>query len=141
MGIRKELCILMGNVDLLKRTLDQIVKFPEKHSQDTWHCETTMCIAGHAAVLAGAKLKVGYHGNTELWHDGMFVSASRFADEALDLTDFEYNYLFFCMDDDTAIRRMKQIIALWEEKGSVYHLEDEDYIEIPGGLCGCGCED
>ncbi len=129
----------MGNVDLLKRTLDQIVKFPEKHSQDTWHCETTMCIAGHAAVLAGAKLK-GSYGNTELWHDGMVVSASRFADEALGLTDFEYNYLFFCMDDDTAIRRMKQIIALWEEKGSVYHLEDEDYIEIPDRSCGCGCE-
>lgn len=131
----------MGNVDLLKRTLDQILMFPETHSQDTWHCKTTMCIAGHAAVLAGAKLKVGSYGDTQLWHDGMVVSASRFADEALDLTDFEYNYLFFCMDDDTAIRRMKQIIALWEEKGSVYHLEDEDYIETPGGLCGCGCED
>lgn len=140
MGIRQELCILMGNVDLLKRTLDQIVRFPKTHSQDKWHCETTMCIAGHASVLAGAQLRIGTMGETTLVFDGHTVSASNFAFNALDLTDFEYNYLFFCMDDDTAIKRMEQIIALWEENGSVHHLEDEDYIETPDGSCGCGCD-
>lgn len=131
----------MGNVDLLKRTLDQILRFPEQHSQDTWHCETTMCIAGHASVLAGAQLKVGSHGETELWHDGLIVSASGFADAALDLTDFEYNYLFFCMDDNTAIKRMEQIIGFWEQGLRVTSLDDEDYIGLPYTDCDCGCGD
>lgn len=131
----------MSNVDLLKRTLDQIVKFPETHSQGTWHCETTMCIAGHAAVLAGAKLKVGSYGDTKLWHDGSVVSASRFADEALDLTDFEYSYLFLCMDDYVAIQRMKQIIGFWEQGIRVTALGEEDYIGPPDTDCDRGCVD
>lgn len=131
----------MGNVQLLKKTLEQILKFPETHNQEDWHCGTTMCIAGHAAVMAGAELKAESDGTVRLWHDGVVVSASRFADEKLGLTDFEFNYLFFCMDNETSIKRLEQIIALWEAGLTDNDMPEEDYIEIPYKPCECGCED
>ena len=53
------------NVEIARRTLDQIRFHPETHNQDQWMiildplaetleaCGTTACVAGHAANLAG----------------------------------------------------------------------------------------
>lgn len=55
----------MANVGLLKLTLDYIKLFPEKHDQGDWvdPCNSTMCFAGHAAMLAGATFK------KKIWED------------------------------------------------------------------------
>jgi hypothetical protein len=45
----------MVNVELLEKTLDHITKNPDEWNQAHWRCETGMCFAGHAAMLAGAK--------------------------------------------------------------------------------------
>lgn len=56
------------NKELLLRTMEEIEKFPETHDQGGWFkpldlpvpskdgelCNTTFCLAGHAAVLSGA---------------------------------------------------------------------------------------
>lgn len=50
----------MKNVKLLQDTLSWIKAHPESHNQGDWGhydseaCETSMCFAGHAAILSGA---------------------------------------------------------------------------------------
>lgn len=137
----------MGNVDLLKKTRDHILLFPETHDQSTWHCETTMCIAGHASVLAGAKLARGvdFSGDpaTFMYFEGDLINAASFAEEELGLTETEANYLFFCMDEDVAVKRVDQVIALWEEGKTLDDIEYDDRIftEDADDRCDCGCED
>lgn len=43
------------NAALLRSTLDYIKTHPEQWNQKTWHCGTTACFAGHAAILAGCR--------------------------------------------------------------------------------------
>lgn len=43
------------NYPLLDRTIEYIEKHPEEHQQSFYRCSTGMCVAGHAAVLDGAK--------------------------------------------------------------------------------------
>lgn len=137
----------MGNIELLKKTKAQILAFPEKHDQGSWHCETTMCIAGHASVLAGASLRISkdYFGDgiTELVDEyGAKVQASWYASDALDLTENEANYLFLCMDNAIALQRIDQIIELWEKGLTLDEMFWDDYIfeDSDEQPCGCGCE-
>jgi hypothetical protein len=43
------------NAELAYETLDYIIANPEQWEQKEWICGTSMCFAGHAAVLAGWK--------------------------------------------------------------------------------------
>jgi hypothetical protein len=43
----------MPNVELLRATLEYVESHPDEWHQRHWRCDTAMCFAGHAAVLAG----------------------------------------------------------------------------------------
>lgn len=50
----------MINVPLMRKVLEHISEHPEEHDQGTWAertaCGTTMCMAGHAVVMAGHQI-------------------------------------------------------------------------------------
>ena len=107
------------NIKLLQDTLAFIQANPDKHSQGDWvdpateACETTMCFAGHAAILAGGTFdrdifgelwewnvdqETGQHVRAEDdWDDGLpdgVVHVADFAQRKLGLTRDERAYLF-----------------------------------------------
>jgi hypothetical protein len=43
------------NAELAYKTLDHIIAHPEEWNQEAWICDTGMCFAGHATILAGWK--------------------------------------------------------------------------------------
>jgi hypothetical protein len=57
------------NVTLLNATMNLIKANPQLHDQGMWvdPCATTMCFAGHAAVLAGATFDKEIWANQEDW--------------------------------------------------------------------------
>lgn len=57
------------NVPLLLATMALIKVFPEKHDQGSWvdPCQTTMCFAGHAAVISGATFDRKIHDDEDSW--------------------------------------------------------------------------
>lgn len=119
----------MGNVELLKKVRDQIVMFPETHNQNTWACGTAMCIAGHASVLAGGKIWHDNDGGVVGIDNGDNISSiPSFADEMLGLSDEEHSYLFYCWDNATAVKRVDQIIGLWENGEILEDIAWEDRI-------------
>lgn len=122
----------MGNIELLRKTKEHMQANPERHNQGTWiafpgghngnMCHTTMCTAGHAAVLAGAEipnlgqyLEVGWTLNKEGRLDYNGVGVATWAEQQLGLTGDEYSYLFYCMDKEDLFPRIDQLIQLWEE--------------------------
>jgi hypothetical protein len=46
---------MVRNKELLQRTIDYIEAHPEEWDQAEWRCGTSMCFAGHAAILAGCE--------------------------------------------------------------------------------------
>lgn len=125
----------MGNIELLRKTKEHMQANPELHNQGTWIsfpdsnrfpynanlCHTTMCTAGHAAVLAGAEIptfdqycRVGWVLNQEgkVHQNGEGVAS--WAAERLGLNDDEFNYLFFSMDKEELFARVDQVLGLWE---------------------------
>lgn len=99
------------NLDLLRRVLQQIDDHPDTWNQDCYArktaCGTQFCIAGHAAVMSGFKVK--------------FAEKSDFADnyeeipaiarEALGLTGSESNALFCPVYGREDIQRIAHEIA------------------------------
>lgn len=112
----------MANIEALKKTRDFIKANPDQHSQESWHCGTSACIAGHAALLHGASLRNSTYG-PEMWANGLPVATSAYATEILGLTHRQASYLFYCMDDAVAIQRLDQLIEL-EEKGETFRPGD-----------------
>src|SRR4051812_40565249 len=47
--------LMIRNKELLQRTIDYIEAHPEEWDQTEWRCGTSMCFAGHAAILAGCE--------------------------------------------------------------------------------------
>ncbi len=99
----------MANENLLKLTMLYIKTFPEKHDQGDWvnPCDSTMCFAGHAAVLAGATFKNKIYREEDEWlvdpitgkhkdwnYDGDRVYIQEFARKQLGLSMAESDYLF-----------------------------------------------
>lgn len=106
------------NVQLLKDTLDWIKANPKLHDQGDWvqidedsleACETPMCFAGHAALLAGGQfdkdkfaydwdwnldLETGEHVYVDDDNENM-VHVSTYASHKLGLNDTESSYLFY----------------------------------------------
>jgi len=44
----------MANIELARRAIKNIEANPDTWEQDSWHCGTAYCFAGHVALLAGA---------------------------------------------------------------------------------------
>jgi|SRR5688500_1023583 len=122
----------MGNIELLKKTKEHMQANPEKHNQGTWIsfpsysssnlCHTTMCTAGHAAVLAGAEVpnsgehaQMGWTLNQEGKLDYYGDNVATWASDKLGLNEEEYNYLFFSLDKEELFARIDQVLSLWEE--------------------------
>jgi hypothetical protein len=104
------------NVPLLLATMAMIKVFPEKHDQGSWvdPCNTTMCFAGHAGMIAGATFDKDIYAQEDEWildpngkHVGDDQARDRdfnrrkgykyieeFATEKLGLTPEESSYLF-----------------------------------------------
>lgn len=139
----------MGNISLMKKTLEFIKLNPEKHKQAGWigfsdevwdnyeynACHTTLCTAGHAAVLAGAEVPTfgvleenGWYLNEDGKLDWNGLHVSDWASAKLGMTSLEYNYIFLCLDDAIALRRIEQVIALWEECKRLDDIPESEYI-------------
>lgn len=107
------------NVPLLLATMALIKVFPEKHDQGSWvdPCQTTMCFAGHAAVISGATFDRKIHDDEDSWivdpqgthvgereaYEGDYWDGERkegykfveeFAKDKLGLTQREADYMF-----------------------------------------------
>lgn len=82
------------NVPLLRKTLEHIEAHPEEHDQCTWRspCGSTMCFAGHAAVINGAAM-VGEA--VVLTPEGDERPVSTYAAKILGLTCGEAEELFY----------------------------------------------
>lgn len=141
----------MRNLELLKATREFILKNPAKHDQADWievreeQCNTTMCFAGHAAVLAGAEQprdffswRVDEDGKlTEVVNGyrsgGMLIED--YAREKLGMTYAEAEWIFYCMDNSTVLNRIDQLVEAWEsgedvdtyDYGYDEYDEEEDY--------------
>lgn len=123
----------MGNIELLKEVKNRILLDPKAHDQESWFCETTMCIAGHAAVQAGAKLRENpmYPGELQMVdYFGNLIHTPEFAQEKLGLTEDERTYLFYCMDNQVALKRVDQVLQLWEEGKTIDSAPIEDLIPV-----------
>jgi len=99
----------MLNTLLADTVIGVIETHPETHNQHDWGyetaCGTTMCVAGHAAVLSGAKLNYFDFGNERKAYectlpDGTITGIDRYAQEMLGLTDEQADNLFYNMNND-----------------------------------------
>ena|SRR5690349_4695053 len=122
------------NIELLKQVKDSILMDPDSHDQKTWFCDTSMCIAGHAAVMSGATVQASrnYSDLLEMVDEhGNMIHPPEYAQEALGLSDDEREYLFYCMNNAVSLKRMDQVIQLWEEGKEIDDLPEEELIEDP----------
>lgn len=138
----------------MKETLEFIKFNPEKHKQSSWirfddtvwynhqynACHTTLCTAGHAAVLAGAEVPTfgaldtdGWYLNPEGKLDWNGIHVSDWASAKLGMTRMEFDYIFLCLDDTVALKRIEQVIALWEEGKTLDEIPEDEHIVDPAG--------
>lgn len=135
----------MVNTKLLNDTVRVIQAQPEKYYQGTWisnqeTCGTTMCFAGHAAVLAGAETPDPSKHEIADWyvekgtnkylnwrqagHSGPYESVRQYATNALGITDAEASYLF---DGDRSWDSILTAVEELNETGQVELPDVEDY--------------
>ncbi len=123
------------NLPLLKETMQVILANPELHNNSTWisPCDSTMCYAGHAAMLAGAEFDferyeangqewlVDETGKARIWcSSGSSISISSYAQEKLGLSDTEANYLFY------ANRTVDELVEAVDKFQEGYSLVQDD---------------
>ncbi len=80
------------NVQLLKRTLRHIKRYPEKWNQGKW-CGTTCCFAGRACLLSGFK-QCPYSPGCVIDKYGVISLVEWTARELLELTRYQALSLF-----------------------------------------------
>lgn len=148
------------NLELLNDTLKVIKLNPELHGQSTWvskaehtTCGTTMCFAGHAAVLAGAEIPDPKKHTIDDWfvakdENNSYLNMSQvyyandavpnqhvqdFATKALGISSEERDYLF---EADRTMDEIELAVQELNETGEIQTMweEDEDYYDD----CGCG---
>lgn len=154
----------MLNRELLKNTMALIKYKPETHNQSTWvtmddssPCGTTMCFAGHAAVLAGAEIPDPTKHLVADWYirksDLAYLnyqaaagtsmserkSVREFAKDNLGIIDMEANYLF---DGDRTVEEIELAVQELLEYGSILtyssQADDEyDYYDYYDDGCDC----
>lgn len=141
------------NIKLLNETLDFIKTNPKLHHQGDWveagqteaeyqACETTMCFAGHAALLAGGTFDKTIWFDEFEWEvdeetgqhkgyaddDDSLIHVSTFAAEKLGLNDDERCYLF---DSSRTIQDIEKAVRLFGEGWTVswngdFYKKDEE---------------
>lgn len=150
----------MLNRELLKKTM-AIVKYkPEQHDQHDWvmldeesPCGTTMCFAGHAAVLAGAEIPDPKKHRIENWYvgpNGEYINADQrfgydavyglgvgeYAANALGLPSVEADYLF---NPDREVEDIEVAVEELLEHGQILTYVDRDYDDDDGSYDECPC--
>lgn len=148
----------MLNKELLQKTMNLINAKPETHDQANWvfetsnsPCGTTMCFAGHAAVLAGAEIPdpkkhlvsdwyVGEGGkylnyldynNLESRKRDEATSVAFYARQALGLDYEQAEYLF---GHDLSREDLEDAV---EELVSTGMLSDIDFYDDSDEYCDC----
>lgn len=145
------------NIELLRKTLEHMKRFPEKHDQGNWinfdadifppaasACATTMCTAGHAAALAGADVPTYgqiYDIGWKLDKDGKLSilgqHVSEWAADKLGMNGDEQNYIFLCLDEERVFDKIEELLKLWENGEEFYynHIDEDDDSDT------CICDD
>lgn len=115
------------NVDSMMIVRDHIKAHPEQHDQGMWYddetvtCGTTACIAGHTILLLGsAEEKMDLVLNAE------HVWVPEMAAAHLGLSSFEVQFLFYTMDDNSALTMLDEMIEAGKngERIKVCRLEE-----------------
>lgn len=114
----------MVNTFLMDQVLDYIEAHPEEHDPKFWAirtaCGTTMCFAGHAVVLSGAKMvwEIVMVGGQKfprtyecLTAEGKSRVTSDYAQELLGLSNSQATALFKYNNDLDDIKRICKEIA------------------------------
>lgn len=148
---------MAGNLELLKATWEFIKKNPSKHQQSDFinntQCGTTMCFAGHAAVLSGAEFPTdpqdsswfltpeGKLTEKNEWgqRDGIYIE--QYAMDVLGMSYDEAQFIFYHTSNSGFAEKIEYLIELWEE-GKTYSFGyydeyDEDYEDYEP----CECSD
>lgn len=151
------------NKELLQDTLNLIKARPETHNQSNWvianpasPCGTTMCFAGHAAVLAGAETPDPKKHVISDWYvgkDGQYVNygeacglgyhetkgVALFAQNALGLSSEYADYLFHA---SISRERLEEAVEELITTGSLSAVDNYDeYDDYYDGDDGCDCEE
>lgn len=120
------------NVPLLLATMALIKVFPEKHDQGTWvdpdPCGTTMCFAGHAAVISGATFDKEIFLNEDEWildPEGKHVSEDEAHDSNWDRKD-GYKYVGQFAADKLGLT-LEEASYLFQHNRTREQLEDAVY--------------
>jgi len=135
------------NIPLLRKTMEFMKAHPGVHDQAGWigfgdkhtstACHTTMCTAGHAAVLSGADIPTlgqFWRDNWRLTSEGRLAKGesgqhvSQWAKEQLGFNDDEEWYIFMCLSDELVFERIEEVLSLWEN-GQEFVRNFEDYDE------------
>jgi hypothetical protein len=142
----------MVNKELLKNTLDLIKLKPAEHDQAKWvtlaewtTCGTTMCFAGHAAVLSGAaEIPDPKKHSIDDWYVGKdgeylnyyqmqslspyeFTSVAKVAQVQLGLTGDQADYLFGPdLDVEDLENAVDDLLNDREIAALLYDEDDED---------------
>lgn len=136
------------NPELLRKAMANILKYPETHDQNAWiekkfdvdggMCGTTMCLAGHVAVVAGADLPPvldpTWDGEWHLNEEGKFRTSGQYRDhlyqegdedilethkwasKALGMGYEEKDYLFYFFGNaEELANRVDEVASAWEQ--------------------------
>jgi len=118
----------MANQELAKKVLDHILAHPEEHDQSTWgikaECGTVACIAGWTCILAGQEEWQRFV-DEDAWGLPNF-STPRLAGQLLGISEDDRPELFFCFDNDEALRRLKHFADTGELPSFTYHYDTEE---------------
>ena len=98
----------MANTEKCQKVLDFIIAHPELHSQRTYLCRTTMCIAGTAVMLEKLDEKEILRAAERSGLDLFWVQFFKVGRSILGLTDAEADDLFYTMNDAEALRKLKE---------------------------------
>lgn len=136
----------MLNKELIKNTMDLIKAQPEVYDQDNWvsedaysPCGTTMCFAGHVAVLAGAEIPdpkkhqifdwyVGPEGEylnyKDFWNlNKPGESVSAYARKAMGIDNDEALYMFA---HDRSVEDLELAVKELLEHGAIRTFNDDE---------------
>lgn len=132
----------MANIPRCESVLGYILTHPDEHDQYVWAekgpCGTAMCFAGTAVHLSDEYDLIWqmWTCNDKYWsaplakrkRDGEIVSVSDAAQDLLDLTDRESNYMFHAANDvddlERGVKNMANGVDPEDEGDEVY---DDDY--------------
>jgi hypothetical protein len=146
------------NVPLLKATMAIIDMKPEEHDQSNWvevteesPCGTTMCFAGHAAVLAGAEIpnpkkhdirgwyldkQLNYLNSETGYYNDEARTVGSFSMEQLGIDERTANYLF---DATLSTAGLRHAVDELIEFGEIRTWEDPFREESDDYYCCAAC--